>query len=134
MLFMTGLSNSRLTCLMSVEDRRRAFEAGHRAEKRAALFLRFKGFRILTRRYKCSVGEIDLIARRGSLMIYVEVKARQTETIARNSITPRQRKRIARAAEHFLMSHPAFLELEQRFDAILLVPRQLPIHIQDAWR
>ncbi len=119
---------------MTVEDRRAAFLAGQRAETAAALWLRLKGFRILSRRYKCPVGEIDLVARRGALLLFVEVKARKTETEARHAITPHQRRRIERAAMHFLKTYPGGQRMIQRFDAILMVPGKLPIHISDAWR
>jgi putative endonuclease len=63
--------------------RRRAWRRGRLAESMAAFLLRLKGFRILARGYKVPVGEIDIIARRGRLIAFVEVKARAA------SITPR---------------------------------------------
>ena len=100
----------------------------------AAWFLRLKGFRIVARRYKCPVGEIDLVARRRNLTAFVEVKARKTETAAREAITGAQKVRIRRAAEHFMASRPSMHAGRQQFDAILIVEGRLPIHIRDAWR
>lgn len=119
---------------MTTEERQEAFLAGHRAEGIAALYLRLKGFHILARRYKCPVGEIDIVARRGRLLVYVEVKARKSEAAARESISARQQARITRAATHFLKSQADHADCAQRFDAILIVPQRLPIHIPDAWR
>lgn len=116
-------------------SRRRAAEhRGHRAEKRAALLLRLKGFRILTTRYRAPVGEIDLVACRGKLLLAVEVKARTTIADAGAAIDPRQQARIARATEHFLAANPRYANHQIRFDAILDTPGRLPRHIPDAWR
>src|SRR5262249_29757522 len=83
-------------------DRQIAFRTGISAESRAAAFLSAKGFRILARRWKSPVGEIDIIARRRSLLVFVEVKARERLDDAAWSVTDRQRLRIAAAAEAWL--------------------------------
>jgi putative endonuclease len=57
-------------------ERQIAFRTGISAESRAAVFLVAKGFRILARRWRCGLGEIDIIARRRGLLVFVEVKAR----------------------------------------------------------
>jgi Holliday junction resolvase-like predicted endonuclease len=80
-------------------ERQVAFRTGISAESRAAAFLIAKGFRILARRWRSPVGEIDIIARRRSLLIFVEVKARANLDDAAWSVTERQRLRIAAAAE-----------------------------------
>lgn len=80
----------------------RAFGAGRWAEHAAALFLRFKGYRILARRYKTPVGEIDLVAERGRTLAFVEVKWRPTARAALEAIPPRQRDRVSRAANWYL--------------------------------
>ena len=104
---------------------------GRRAERAAAIYLALKGYRILARRFRSPAGEIDLIARRGRLVVYVEVKARTGEAAV---IRERQRRRIRRAAEHFLKLRPELASREQRFDAILIRPWALPAHLKDAWR
>src|SRR5690349_24078713 len=80
-------------------ERQIAFRTGISAESRAAMFLVAKGFRILARRWRSPVGEIDIIARRRTLLIFVEVKARANLDDAAWSVTERQRQRIAAAAE-----------------------------------
>jgi putative endonuclease len=80
-------------------SRQVAFRLGISAESRAAAFLIAKGFRILARRWRSPVGEIDIIARRRELLIFVEVKARDRIDDAAWSVTDRQRGRIAAAAE-----------------------------------
>jgi len=104
------------------------------AEHLAAWWLRFKGYRILARGFRVAVGEIDLIARRGRVLALIEVKARPSLAEARAAITPRQRARIARAAEAFVQRHPRLATLDLRFDVVLLAPGHRPRHLPDAWR
>jgi putative endonuclease len=96
--------------------------------------LRLKGYRILARRYKTVVGEIDLIARRGDVIAAVEVKARADLDTASEAIGRRQRQRIVRALTHFLVSHPELAALAARFDVMLVAPGSWPRHLRDAWR
>ncbi len=119
---------------MSRTRRRRAWLRGRRAEAVAAWWLRIKGYRILARGFRVPSGEIDLIARRGRTLALIEVKSRSTRAEAAGAVTPRQRARIARAAEAFLQRHPELARLDPRFDAILLASRRLPRHIKGAWR
>lgn len=98
------------------------------------MLLRLKGFRILATRYRAPVGEIDLVARRGRLIVAVEVKSRSSLADAAFAIDPRQQARISRAAEHFLAANPRYSNHQIRFDAILDAPGRLPRHIPDAWR
>tara|TARA_R110002110_G_scaffold415612_6_gene652019 strand:- start:40414 stop:40782 length:369 start_codon:yes stop_codon:yes gene_type:complete len=114
--------------------RRAAEQRGHRAERQAALLLRLKGFRVLARRYRCPVGEIDIVARRARLLVAVEVKARGDLETAAHAIDRRQRTRIIRATDHFLAANPSYSDNQIRFDAILVAPGKLPRHIPDAWR
>jgi putative endonuclease len=79
-------------------ERQIAFRTGISAESRAAAFLIAKGFRILARRWRSPVGEIDIVARRRSLLVFVEVKAREKLDDAAWSVTDRRRRRgVARA-------------------------------------
>ena len=118
---------------MTRETRRRAYGRGRRAEALAAWWLRLKGYRIVARRLRVAVGEIDLIARRGRVLAHVEVKARPSLEEAREALTPRQRRRIERAAAAFLQQHPGLAGLDQRFDVVLLAPRRRPHHLENAW-
>src|SRR5437868_4924519 len=103
-----------------------AFRTGLSAESRAAMLLIAKGFRILARRWRSPVGEIDIVARRRRLLVFVEVKARETFDEAAWSVTDRQRARIAAAAEAWLARYPDESIQDMRFDAILVAPRSLP--------
>jgi putative endonuclease len=107
---------------------------GRAAEHLAAWSLRMRGYRILARRFKTPVGEIDLIARRGRLIAFVEVKARADLEEALASLGPRQRERTARAAELFLLRHPDHAGCTLRFDLIAVRPWRAPHHLVDAWR
>lgn len=119
---------------MGTSQKRAAFFKGERAEKWAAFYLWLKGYKILEKRYKTPVGEIDIIARKPDEIVFVEVKARDTYEGAAYSITPRQKHRIIAAAKSFIMANPKLSECDMRFDAILILPYQLPNHIQDAWQ
>src|SRR5919198_4106955 len=80
-------------------SRQLAFRLGLSAETRAAALLLAKGFRIAARRWRSPVGEIDLVVRRGRLLVFVEVKARGRFDEAAEAVTERQRRRVAAAAE-----------------------------------
>jgi len=101
---------------------------------RAAWALRLKGYRIVARRVRTPAGEIDLVACRGDTVAFVEVKARQTLAQAAGSVSPGQRRRIVRAAAHYIAANPDLAALTQRFDAVLVVPRKWPHHVISAWR
>jgi putative endonuclease len=116
------------------ERRRAAWSRGRRGESLAAWWLRLKGYRILARGFRCPSGEIDIVARRGGTLAFVEVKARPDLRQAGEAISPRQRARISRAAEAFLQRHPQLTPLTLRFDVVLLAPGARPRHICDAWR
>ena len=110
-----------------------AFRVGISAESRAAAFLIAKGFRILARRFKSPAGEIDIVARRRSLLVFVEVKARNDLDEAAESLLPRQQRRIAAAAEAWLAVHGGDGFRDIRFDAILVAPGKMPRHIPGAF-
>ena len=116
---------------MSRQQRERA---GRFAELVAAWLLRLRGYTILARRYATPVGEIDLVARRGDLVVFVEVKHRTRTTDALAALLPRQQARIARAATAFLQRRPQLATCAVRFDLIAVIPWRLPRHVQDIWR
>ena len=103
------------------------------AESRAAAFLIAKGFRILARRWRSPVGEIDIVARRRGLLVFVEVKARERLDDAAWSVTGRQRARIVAAAEVWLATYPDDRIRDIRFDAMLVAPGRIPRHIPAAF-
>src|SRR5258708_20412317 len=83
-----------------------AFRLGVSAETRAMIFLGAKGYRTIARRWKSPGGEIDLVVKRGRLIVFVEVKARKTLDQAAESVLPRQRRRIVAAPEPCLAAPP----------------------------
>lgn len=107
---------------------------GRRGEALACLWLRLKGYRILARNWRHPLGEIDIVARRGPILAVIEVKWRDRLDLAAESISPRQRHRIARAAAVFWARQPDAARLSLRFDALLLAPGRWPRHVADAWR
>lgn len=115
-----------------------ANDRGHRAERLAAWWLRLKGYRVLARGFAIGrgrgAGEVDLIVRRGSVIAFVEVKARADLAQAAAAITPAQQARIRRAAQAFLAGRADLAGCGLRFDAVLVTPFSLPRHICDAWR
>ena len=116
------------------ESRRRAWRGGLRAEAIAAWWLRLKGYRVLAQRFKVPAGEIDLVVRRGRVLAAVEVKERVELAAAAESVGPRQRRRIVRAAEAFLQQNPSLAPSDLRFDVVLIAPGRRPRHLPDAWR
>ncbi|MCG8512448.1 MAG: YraN family protein [Rhodospirillales bacterium] len=112
----------------------RAWRFGRLAERICAVVLRCKGYRILEVRHRNPAGEIDLIARRGSIVAFIEVKARADAATAAEALNPRQRARIARAAETWLAGNTTHQGADLRFDVMLVGRRFFPRHIPDAWR
>lgn len=102
---------------------------GIQAERLAALLLRLKGFRIVARRYRTPLGEIDLIARRGNLVLIVEVKARATLVDAMAAVSMHHMRRMEASADLWLQRQPDHAQLSLRFDLIAILPWQLPRHI-----
>ena len=114
--------------------RQRAQRRGRFAEWLCLWHLRLRGWRILARGWRCPSGEIDILARRGSVLAVIEVKSRNEIDAAASALTPRQRRRIARAAEAFLLSRPDLASLDLRFDLMLVAPLRFPRHWRGAWR
>lgn len=111
---------------------------GLRAEIFAAWALRLKGYRVLARRVRpprgSGAGEIDLVVRRGDIVAFVEIKARPSHAAGLYAILPQQQRRLMRAAEWFIKSHPGLSGCGLRFDAVVVRPRRWPVHLPDAWR
>ncbi|NQU70650.1 MAG: YraN family protein [Rhodospirillales bacterium] len=117
-----------------VNDRQRRYRLGHYAETICVWHLRLRGYRVLSRRFKTPVGEVDIIARRRNMVAFIEVKARRTRALAMESVSPRQQNRIRRAAEIFLIARPALTSCDLRFDIMLVTPWAVPSHVMNAWR
>ena len=119
---------------MSRIDRQRAERRGRRGEWLAALALQLKGYRILARRVRTSRGEIDLIAQRGSLLVFIEVKARPTVEDALHAVSPRAWERISAAAELWASRRASDPALGWRYDVVAIRPWKWPRHLKEAWR
>jgi putative endonuclease len=97
-----------------------AFRFGISAESRAAAYLIAKGYRILARRWRCPVGEIDIVAR-------------DRFDAAAEAVIVGQQRRIIAAAEVWLANNPDFGDVDIRFDVVLVAPKSLPRHIMAAF-
>lgn len=111
----------------------RNWKSGVRAEALTAFWLICKGYRILERRYKTPVGEIDVIARKGRKISFIEVKYRQNMDEALQCVTLKGRQRITRAAQHFLMMYPEYADFEMRFDLFAIGRGWQWRHLDNAW-
>ncbi|WP_439574123.1 YraN family protein [Phreatobacter sp.] len=110
-----------------------AWGRGRLAELAAAALLLLKGYRILARRWRAPGAEIDLIARRGATLVFVEVKARAASADADLALTRAQRLRIARAAEFWCARHPRHAAGDRRYDLVLVSRGGWPRHIEGAF-
>ncbi len=118
----------------SATGRRQGAERlGRRAESIAAWYLRLKGYRIVARRFRTPSGEVDIVAKRGSVLAFVEVKARRDMDVGLDSVTNTGRTRIARAAGAWLSRYPGAAQLDLRFDLIVVAPRRWPLHLQNVF-
>ena len=105
---------------------------GREGERRAALWLLAKGWAILAQRVKTPRGEIDLIARRGGIIAFVEVKWRRDRADLDLAIDERRLARVAAAVECVAHEYAKAGE-DLRIDVMLLAPGTLPRHIANAW-
>jgi len=113
-------------------NRARAERSGRRGETLAAWYLRLKGYRILARRQRTPRGEVDLVAKRGRTVVFVEVKRRATPAELDRAIDEWRLARVAAAAE-ILAPRYAHQGQDVRIDVILTAPRHRPRHIENAW-
>lgn len=113
-------------------NRQLAENRGRRAESIAAWYLRLKGWRILARRARVPGGEVDLVARRGRVVAFVEVKQRGTADAAAWALDEYRLRRVAIAAQKLAARYATDGE-DIRIDAIFIVPRRLPRHLPNVW-
>jgi putative endonuclease len=114
-------------------NRAAAEKRGRGAETLACWYLRLKGWRILARRARVPGGEVDIVARRGRTLAFVEVKARASDEAAGIALDQLRLRRVAVAAERLM---PRFLREgdDVRIDALFVVPGRLPRHLPDVWQ
>ncbi|MEM7727817.1 MAG: YraN family protein [Pseudomonadota bacterium] len=121
---------------MAARDRRKAEASGRRAESWVALYLRLSGYRILARRFRSPAGEIDIVARRGRTLVFVEVKQRRNAAHALEPVTARAEERIVRTGETFMSRHPDYVArgFSLRFDLVVVTGRWRIDHRRDVFR
>jgi putative endonuclease len=115
------------------DKRQKANHKGFVAEYFAAILLIIKGYRICNMRYRTKLGEIDIIARKGDLAIFVEVKARKTVPLGVDAVTHTAQNRIRAASDLWLQKQSRALYFSQRYDIIVVTPWRLPHHFIDAF-
>ena len=115
-----------------MRNRRDAETSGRKGETIAAWYLRIKGWRILDTRVRTPAGEVDLVAKRGRLIAFVEVKTRATAGELDFAIDERRLSRVAAAAEILAPRYTVAGE-DIRIDVILISPSARPRHIENAW-
>ena len=114
-------------------NRKQAEQRGRGAETLACWYLRLRGWRILARRARVPGGEVDIVARRGRTLAFVEVKARASEVSAAQSLDEWRLRRVAVAADRLA---PRFMRDgdDVRIDALFVVPRRWPRHLANVWQ
>jgi putative endonuclease len=123
---------------MPPRNRQRAYLSGRRAERIACWLLRLKGYRILAVNWRCTAGEVDILARRGQVLAAIEVKRRSSGLVAGEgagdaalfAISPHQQARVARAAEMFQARRPGLCWRALQWGW----PRHFPAAWQADWR
>jgi putative endonuclease len=117
-----------------VSSRRIAERKGHKGETLAAVFLMLKGYRIIARRYKTKLGEVDIIARKRDVVAMVEVKARTTLLEAMDAVDYSTMHRIEAAGDLWLSKQRDFARLNIRYDLIAILPRKWPVHVESLFQ
>lgn len=119
---------------MSRQSRQQAEAAGRWAEHFACLILMFKGYRILATRQKLASGELDIVCRKGDLIVLVEVKKRAKLEDARLAVSAQNWTRIGRAADLWLAKKGDLYHADRRYDLFAISNGLRFCHIRDAWR
>ncbi|MDA0780919.1 MAG: YraN family protein [Rickettsiales bacterium] len=114
-------------------NKTKSYKFGLLAETIAVIYLRLCFYSIISRRHKTKLGEVDIIARRGNNLVFIEVKARKKKDDAYIAFTKHQQNRITRAAQLFIAKNPRYLQTNIRFDLILVCPIFFIKHIRNAW-
>jgi putative endonuclease len=106
----------------AAKAKKNAYSFGHFAEFTRCWYLLLSGYRIVHQGYRSASGEINIIARRGNVLTFIEVKARGNQSDATHALGPTQCRRIERTAMTFLTAHPELSNHDCRFDLMALAP------------
>ncbi|MEQ8404614.1 MAG: YraN family protein [Oceanicaulis sp.] len=123
-----------MTGSRSRDSRRRAEARGRTAERLAELRLMLTGWRVVDRRARTGAGEIDLVAVRGGVLSFIEVKARADVEAALQAVSFRQRERLLRAGALWRGRHARFAHLQPRFDLMVVTPGRWPKRVENAFQ
>jgi putative endonuclease len=119
---------------MKKTQKQKSYYFGIFAEYIAIIFLTLKGYKILHRRYKTYVGEIDLIAKKAGYLIAIEVKARKNLVLIEEVLSEKQKHRIKKAMMVFLSSAKNYSEnYGVRFDLVIVKRYRIPLHLKGFW-
>jgi putative endonuclease len=117
----------------NADQRRKALRRGHLSEYLAAFSLMLRGYRILAMRYRVKAGEIDIIARKGDLVSFIEVKARATSADSVFAVSGLSQSRIRNASLHWLQTQTDAGRLSWSYDIVAVRPWRWPEHFRDAF-
>jgi putative endonuclease len=121
------------------KNKKKTYQKGLLAEFAALILLKLKGYKILARRYKTFLGEIDIIAQKKNCLIAIEVKLRKSINIQNGFlidevVTKNQRERIKRTINSFIKSnYKKYSNQNVRFDLVVISPYKLPHHFINFW-
>ena len=112
-----------------------SYITGHAAENEACEYLKKKGYRFIEKnvhtKHGIGANELDLVMMDKKTLVFIEVKKRTNFSDAAEAVNGRIQKRLYRAAEIFLAKHPEYAQNDCRFDVVLIVPGQNPVHLQN---
>lgn len=111
-----------------------SYRFGIFAEILVIVYLRLKFYKILQRRYRSKLGEIDIVAKKGRTIIFIEVKARKNKNAIFEVLTKHQQERIVRSANYFMASNRKYNGYNARFDLVMVAPAFYIKHIKNAWQ
>lgn len=114
-------------------NRQQAEKRGRGAETLACWYLRLKGWRVLARRARVRGGEVDIVARRGRTLAFIEVKARSSVEAAAFALDHYRLRRVAVAAERLAQRYMRDGD-DIRIDALFIIPGRLPRHLANVWQ
>lgn len=120
--------------MTDLKSRRKNERRGRLAERFAAVWLQCHGWTILARRARTGAGEIDLIAMRGKILAFIEVKARPDRDTGVQAVSPYQQARLIRAGAVWRSTHSRYATLQPRYDLIIICPWRWPCHIRGAFQ